>query len=109
MTSEESILLGIKALFALLALGAMGWFVVRPILRMLRRTEDAELIMKPFEPPPVEEIEIPVGGFNTGKKLNRKELIEELRADPQRTALLMREMLREKDRPRGGSTPAKKR
>jgi hypothetical protein len=109
MTSEASILLVVKTLFALLALGATFWFVVLPIWRMLRRMEEVEMVMKPFEPPPEEELQIPVDGLNTGKKLSRNELIEELRADPQRTAMLMRDMLREKKRPGGGSAPAKKR
>src|SRR5262245_41719421 len=108
MTTEESILLLVKTLFALLALGAVGWFVVLPIWRMLRRTEDVELVLKPFEPPPEEELQIPVDGFNTGKKLSRQELIDELRADPRRTALLLQSALRDKKKP-GETASSKKR
>lgn len=108
MTTEDSILLLVKTLFALLTLGAIGWFVVWPIWRMLRRTEDVELIMKPFEPPPEEELQIPVDGFNTGKKLSRQELIDEFRADPRRTAMLLQTALREKAPQRGSPAASPK-
>jgi hypothetical protein len=108
MTSDASILLLIKTLFALLALGAIGWFVVLPIWRMLRRTDEVEMVMKPFEPPPEEEIQIPTDGFNTGRKLNRQELLDALRADPRRTAMLLQGALREKTPQRGGPTDSSK-
>src|SRR5262249_3355047 len=108
MTTEESILLLVKTLFAALTLGALAWFVVLPIWRMLRRTEDVEMVMKPFEPPPEEELQIPVDGFNTGKKLSRQELIDEFRADPQRTAMLLQSALRDKTPQRGGPAASPK-
>ena len=107
MTSEDTILVLVKLLFALLAVGAIGAFVVWPIWRMLRRTEDAELIMKPFEPPTEEELQIPVDPFGEGKKFDRNQVIDELRADPRKTAQVLQAWLREKDR-RGGGKPSPK-
>lgn len=109
MNHQDSILLGVKLLFALLALGAVALFIVRPIWRMLVRTEEAELVMKPFEPPPESELEIPVDGFNTGRKLSRNEIIEELRADPRKTALLLQQWMKEKKPSRGGDPSPKRR
>jgi flagellar biosynthesis/type III secretory pathway M-ring protein FliF/YscJ len=109
MTLEDSIVLAVKSLFAVLALGAVVWFVVLPVWHMLRRTEDVELVMKPFEPPPEEELQIPTDGLNTGRKLSRDELLEELRADPRRTAMVLQQLLRDKPRPGGKTDPAKKR
>jgi flagellar biosynthesis/type III secretory pathway M-ring protein FliF/YscJ len=107
MTSQDLTVLGIKLVFALLGLAATVAFVVLPIWRMLRRTEDVELVLKPFEPRPEEELQIPVDDLNRGRKLDRKELLEELRADPTRTAQVMKDWLREKNRPGGRPPPPK--
>ena len=107
MTPQDQIVLGVKFLFVLLGLAATVLFVVLPIWRMLRRTEEVELVMKPFEPPPEAELQIPVDDLNRGKKPDRKELLEELRADPTRTAQVMKAWLREKNRPGGRAAPPK--
>lgn len=106
MTPQEAIVAALRLLFALLALAALAAFVVLPIWRMLRRTEEVEQVLKPFEPPPEEEIQIPVEEGAPGRKRTREEMIAELRADPMRTAQAVKQALREK---RGGPAPARKR
>lgn len=108
MNPQELTILAVKLVFALLGVAAVVAFVILPIWRMLHRTEDAELMMKPFEPPPEEEIQIPVDDLNGGRKLTRNEMLEDLRADPRRAAMVMQKWLREKKRPGGRPTPPPK-
>ncbi len=103
MEFQDQTVLAIKLIFALLGVAAVVAFVLLPIWRMLHRMDEAEMLMKPFEPPEEEELQIPVDGLNTGRKRDRNELLEDVRADPRRAALVMQQWLREK---KSGARPA---
>jgi hypothetical protein len=100
----ESASLMIKFLFAAGVLAALGWFVVRPMVRVWRTQPDPDELMPKLAELPDEELQIPVDP-NDRRKATREEMLAALRADPRMTAMLVQHSIKEKtkDRPRKGA------
>ena len=99
MTTYEPILTSVKFAFALLAVLAILWAVVRPIWKMLTRKEDVEDLLRPYEPPLREEIQVPTLAEGP-EKPSREAMMARLKADPHQTAMMLRNLMRDKGRSR---------
>lgn len=95
MAAQDWALFSIKVLFSGVAIVLIAVFLVRPVIRsllvrpdILEFTQDYSGV-DAFE---MEEVEIPVEGV----KPDRGTMIEEARSDPNRTAALVSQWLREK-------------
>jgi len=95
--NRDLILLFIKALFSLGALGALVWVVFRPMWKALNTHPNVLLPENDYGQAMLqaEELEIPKGMGNTGKP-DRQAMIEAARNDPLRTANYVSSLLREK-------------
>jgi hypothetical protein len=99
MTAQASLLLILKIFFALAAVVAMGVFALRPLWGMLTRREEMEQILHPSEaslPEDQEELQIPTA--LSQQKPDREQMLHTLKTDPVRTAMLMREFIKDKGR-----------
>lgn len=97
MESQDSVLTFIKLGFALLIVVAMGLFVVLPLIRHWRNRPDMELLVPTYDledDPQDEELQIPTGV--TGSMPDRAGLLDLVREDPQRTAMLVARWIRDK-------------
>ena len=93
--SPETLLVLLKGFFALLALVAVGLYIVRPVLRMLREKPDVHLLTPDFTRPlEDEELEIPTEA--EAKGFDRNAAIQQARADPRATATLVQNWLRQR-------------
>ncbi len=94
MASQAAILAIIKLLFAGLAVAALVAFVIVPLVRRLRTGPDPANFMPSYELPEEEldELEIPVGGA----KPDRAAMINMVRDDPRRAAMMVSQWLRTK-------------
>ena len=87
----------IKLLFTLGVIFAIFWFVLRPLVRTWQQQPDAEAMMPKLPDVPEEELQIPTDPAGR-RKLSRIEMINELRADPTRTAMVLKRWIAEKER-----------
>jgi flagellar biosynthesis/type III secretory pathway M-ring protein FliF/YscJ len=92
--SHDALLLLLRWLFALLAIAAVLVFVVRPLLHMLRRKPDMDFSVPDFSRLEGEELEIPTE--KEEGEFDRSAAIQQARADPQATALLVQRWLKQK-------------
>jgi len=76
-------------------IGALLWFVVRPLWHAWQQQPDAERLMPKLPPPPEEELQIPVDPEHRPKP-DRSEIIRQARADPMHTAMVLRQWIQEK-------------
>jgi flagellar biosynthesis/type III secretory pathway M-ring protein FliF/YscJ len=94
MASQAAVLAIIKLLFAGLAVAALVAFVIVPLVRRLRAGPDPSAYLPTYELPDEEldELEIPLGGA----KPDRAALINMVRDDPRRAAMVVSRWLRSK-------------
>ncbi|MDH5752998.1 MAG: hypothetical protein OEZ59_11365 [Deltaproteobacteria bacterium] len=93
--SAEQVLGMIKGVFVVTTLVALYWFAVRPLLDMLRKKPDMDLLSPDFSQVlEEEELEIPRGG--DPQKLGRSQMLEQAREDPRRTAMLVSQWLKDR-------------
>jgi flagellar biosynthesis/type III secretory pathway M-ring protein FliF/YscJ len=94
--SQEAVLLTIKLLFAGASLAIVAIFVVRPVVRMLREKPDIDLLMPDFNQlgEDADELEIPLDP--EGRSVDRSEMIQSARDNPQDTALMVQRWLRDR-------------
>lgn len=84
----------LRWLFAIAAVAVLAVYIVRPLVRMLRRQPDAELVTPDFSHLlEGEELEIPSEG-EAG--FDRDSAITQARADPRATAILVQRWLKER-------------
>ena len=95
MSETDTTILGIKLAFSLAAVILVLVVVVRPIVRMLRTKPDFLETFQQMAQLPIEEdeeIQIPVDG----EKPDRGTMLEEARADPNKTAMMVSRWLKDK-------------
>jgi len=95
--SPEGLLVILKFVFALVALVAIAVVVVRPILRMIREKPDISMMTPDYGSLLDEEeseLQIPEGMGQD--KADRSEMIQQARADPHTTSVLIKQWLKEK-------------
>lgn len=94
--SENAIVESIKIVFALFAVIALGFVVVRPMLRMLREKPDVDFVVPDYfqMTPEDEELEIPQGG--APGEPTRAQKLDMVKQDPQATAMMVQNWLRSK-------------
>jgi flagellar biosynthesis/type III secretory pathway M-ring protein FliF/YscJ len=95
----EATTLVIRLAIAAGVVAALLWFVIRPLIRTWRQQPDPERLMPKLPTLPEEELQIPVDPRDRAKP-KRKEIIEQARADPRQTALVLQQWIREKKRER---------
>ena len=92
--SQDTLLMLLRGLFAVAAVVAVGVYVVRPVVRMLRQKPDVDLLTPTWEDRlEGEELEIPTeaeGGFD------RNAAIRKAREDPHNVALLVKNWLKQR-------------
>jgi flagellar biosynthesis/type III secretory pathway M-ring protein FliF/YscJ len=103
MGSLESLAVLIKLLFAVGVIAAIGWFVVRPLIRHWQQQPDPDSLMPKFVAEPDQELQIPT---DPNRKLDRNELIAKARSDPRLAALVLQQWIREKEKGRPRRPPA---
>lgn len=95
MSGTDTAILGIKLAFSLAAVILILVVVVRPVVRMLRTKPDFLDAFQQMNQMPIEEDEefqIPVDGG----KPDRGAMLEEARADPNKTAMMVSRWLKDK-------------
>ena len=95
MSGTDTAILGIKLAFSLAAVILILVVVVRPVVRMLRTKPDFLDAFQQMNQMPIEEDEefqIPVDGA----KPDRMTMLEEARADPNKTAMMVSRWLKDK-------------
>ncbi|HKI99752.1 MAG TPA: hypothetical protein VKB51_14855 [bacterium] len=90
--SHDALLLLLRWLFAILAVIAVAVFIVRPLLSMLRRKPDIDFSVPDYTMEG-EELEIPT---EKEEEFNRNTAIQQARADPQATAMMVQRWLKQK-------------
>jgi len=93
--SQDSIILMIKGLFVLMALGALYLVALRPLVRLLREKPDIELLTPTLPDRLVEEEELQIPE-KLGTGPNRQQMLEAAKADPRNTAMMVSRWLKEK-------------
>jgi flagellar biosynthesis/type III secretory pathway M-ring protein FliF/YscJ len=92
--SHESLLLFLRWLFAGVAVVVVVLYVVRPLLHLLRRKPEVGLDVPDYgQMLDGEELEIPT---EKDGEFDRTTAIKQARADPQATALLVQQWLKQK-------------
>jgi flagellar biosynthesis/type III secretory pathway M-ring protein FliF/YscJ len=99
MGSLESMTTLVKLVFTVGVFAAILWFVVRPLIRTWQQQPDAQALMPKLPDLPEEELQIP-SDPNERRKPDRNQMINELRADPQKTAMVLKQWIAEKERGR---------
>ena len=101
MKTYEFIIFTVKLSFVGLAILAILWVAVRPLWRMLNRKEDYEDVMRIFTPPldDEKELQIPTEGAEV-EKPSREAILAKLKSDPHHTAMMLKQVLRDKGRSR---------
>lgn len=94
MSGTDTAILGIKLVFSLAAVILVIVVMVRPVVKMLRTKPD---ILDTFQMAQLsieedEEIQIPVDG----EKPDRMTMLDEARADPNKTAMMVSRWLKDK-------------
>lgn len=94
MASQDAVLAIIKLLFAGLAIVALVAFVIVPLVRRLRAGPDPAAYMPTYDlaEEDIDELQIPVGGA----KPDRAAMINMVRDDPRRAAMMVSKWLRTK-------------
>lgn len=93
--SQELLLTLLRWLFAVAALVAVGVYVVRPVVRMLRRKPDVDLLTPTWEDKlEGEELQIPTEGEDGG--FDRMAAIRKAREDPHQAALMVQNWLKQR-------------
>lgn len=92
--TQEKILLLIKGVFALAALVALAWWVVRPVFKVLRTHHEPSI--PSFNPAQMEEQELEIPSAVGEGKPDRQKIIAMMREDPTRSAQYISQMLRQK-------------
>ncbi len=95
MQGTDTAILGIKLVFSLVAVVLILVVIVRPIWRMLRTKPEFLDSLNTLAQMPIEEdeeLEIPTGDF----KPDRAGMIDNARSDPDRTARMISQWLKEK-------------
>jgi hypothetical protein len=90
----------IKILFTVGGLFAIGWFVVRPMVRTWQQQPDLDAMMPKLMDLPEEELQIPLDP-NDRKKPDRNQMLKELRSDPTRVAMHLKRWIAEKEKKTG--------
>lgn len=101
MGTLQTTTLVVRLAIAVAVVGALLWFVIRPLLRAWQQQPDAERLMPKLPPLPEEELQIPTDPAHRAKP-DRSEIIKQARADPMHTAMVLRQWIQEKksQRPR---------
>jgi flagellar biosynthesis/type III secretory pathway M-ring protein FliF/YscJ len=95
MSGTDTAILGIKLAFSLAAVILILVVVVRPVVRMLRTKPEFLDAFQQMNQMPIEEDEefqIPVDG----EKPDRMTMLDEARADPNKTAMMVSRWLKDK-------------
>ena len=93
--NPDSVITTLKVLFSVSAIILVWLFMLRPLIRMLREKPDVDMAVPDYENMlEGEELEIPTGEEARG--LDRNAIIKQLREDPQSTALVVQQWLRDK-------------
>ena len=96
----------IKLVFTLSVIFAIVWFVLRPLVRTWQQQPDPEAFMPKLPDTEGEELQIPEDPAGR-RKPTRNQMIDELRADPTKTAMVLKQWIGEKQKPeRKGRKPS---
>jgi flagellar biosynthesis/type III secretory pathway M-ring protein FliF/YscJ len=100
MGTMEATTLILKLAFTVCVIGALLWFVVRPVITLWRQQPNPEDLMPKLAELPGEELQIPVDPADRPKP-TREEIIKQARSDPRVAAMVMKKWIGEKREKRG--------
>ena len=84
----------VKLVFAAGVLAALAWYVLRPMIRSWRQQPDPQQFMPKLPDLSEEELQVPTDGSQV--KPDRNTMMRELKADPHKSAMLLKKWLSER-------------